>query len=131
MTDIGHGIRPNPAECPCPDQTNSHDEWRFPHADLLGQGDTAMILSRSDPRAYVKLAARLAEEIKAGKYAIGDQLPAINTLRDENNCSRQTVGKSLQVLRAEGLIERFPGLGYFVADWQPKSADGGVQEDTP
>jgi DNA-binding GntR family transcriptional regulator len=90
-----------------------------------------MILSRSDPRAYVKLAARLAEEIKAGTYAVGDQLPAIDRLRDENSISRQTAGKSLRVLCAEGLIERFPGLGYFVADWQAKSADTGVPEETP
>lgn len=90
-----------------------------------------MILSRSDPRAYVKLAARLAEEIKAGMYAVGDQLPAIDRLRDENGISRQTAGKSLCVLRAEGLIERFPGLGHFVADWQPRSADTGAPEETP
>jgi DNA-binding GntR family transcriptional regulator len=101
----------------------------IPHADLPGHGDTAMILSRSGPRAYVKLAARPAEEIKAGTYAIGDQLPAIDTLRDENGISRQTAGTSLRVLCAGGLIERFPGLGYFVANWQPKSAGTDAPEE--
>jgi len=94
-----------------------------------GHGDAAMILSRPDPRACVKLAARIAAEIKAGTYAAGGQLPAIDRLRDENGISRQAAGRSLRVLCAEGLIERFPGLGYLVADRQPKSAGTGAPEE--
>jgi DNA-binding GntR family transcriptional regulator len=48
--------------------------------------------------------------------APGERLPPIGELRQEHGHSRQTVTKAMGVLEGEGLISRWPGLGYYVAD---------------
>lgn len=68
-----------------------------------------------DPRAYMRLAAFLREQIRDGKLAPGGQLPSIAALRREQGHSRQTAGKAMRVLADEGLIYRVPGLGYYVS----------------
>jgi GntR family histidine utilization transcriptional repressor len=70
--------------------------------------------SKSDQRRYVGLAGTLAEGIQSGTYPPGKRLPSIRELCHETALSRQTVGKAMRLLEAEGLIERVPGLGYFV-----------------
>ena len=74
------------------------------------------VISISDPRRYVWLAATLAEGIQSGRHAPGKRLPSIGELCRETRLSRQTAGKALRLLEREGLIERVPGLGYFVPD---------------
>jgi GntR family transcriptional repressor for pyruvate dehydrogenase complex len=71
-------------------------------------------ISASDPRRYVWLAGTLANEIESGRYAPGKRLPSIAELCIDFGLSRQTAGKALRLLEGEGLIERVPGLGYFV-----------------
>jgi DNA-binding GntR family transcriptional regulator len=73
-------------------------------------------ISRSDQRRYVRLAGTLADEIQSGKYTPGTRLPSIHELYQETGLSRQTVGKALRLLEGERLIERVPGLGYFVPE---------------
>ncbi|HYB48945.1 MAG TPA: winged helix-turn-helix domain-containing protein [Streptosporangiaceae bacterium] len=68
-----------------------------------------------DPRAYMRLAALIREQIASGKLAPGAQLPSIAVLRRERGHSRQTVGKAMRILEREGLIYRVPGLGYYVS----------------
>ena len=67
-----------------------------------------------DPRAYMRLAALIREQIAGGKLAPGDRLPSIAILRREHGHSRQTVGKAMRILEGDGLIYPVPGLGYFV-----------------
>ena len=67
-----------------------------------------------DPRAYMRLAALIREQIASGTLAPGGRLPSIATLRREHGHSRQTVGKAMRILEGEGLIYPVPGLGYFV-----------------
>jgi DNA-binding GntR family transcriptional regulator len=68
-----------------------------------------------DPRAYMRLAALIREQIASGKLAPGGRLPSIAVLRREHGHSRQTVGKAMRILEGEGLIYRVPGLGYYIA----------------
>jgi len=68
-----------------------------------------------DPRAYMRLAALVREQIASGKLAPGAQLPSIAVLRREHGHSRQTVGEAMRILAGEGLIYRVPGLGYYVS----------------
>jgi DNA-binding GntR family transcriptional regulator len=77
-----------------------------------------------DPRRYMRVAAELRASISAGRFGPGDKLPPIGKLVRDRNVSRQTAGKGLQVLADEGLIQRVPGLGYFVLE-APNSANGG------
>jgi DNA-binding transcriptional ArsR family regulator len=71
-------------------------------------------ISASDPRRYVWLAGSLEKGIESGRYAPGKRLPSIGELCTDFGLSRQTAGKALRLLEDEGLIERVPGLGYFV-----------------
>ena len=77
-------------------------------------GARVSISDESDPRAYVKLAARLRREIADGTLAPGMPTPSITTLTQEYGHARQTCAKALRVLVDEGLLTRVPGLGYYV-----------------
>ena len=74
----------------------------LPHRDL------------ADPRAYVRLAAALRQQITDGSLRPGDRAPSITRLSQEHGHARPTCGKALRMLEDEGLVTRIPGLGYFV-----------------
>jgi GntR family transcriptional regulator len=67
-----------------------------------------------DPRAYVRLANLLRQQISDGELRAGQPTPSITTLTQEHGIARQTAAKALRVLETEGLVYRVPGLGYYV-----------------
>jgi DNA-binding GntR family transcriptional regulator len=71
--------------------------------------------AQPDPRAYMRLAAIIRQQIAEGTLTRGARLPSIAVLRRDHGHSRQTVGKAMHVLEDEGLIYRVPGLGYYVS----------------
>lgn len=75
----------------------------------------------ADPRAYMRIYAQLKAQIESGELPAGARLN-IGLLADEHDVSRDTVQKALRLLERDGLIERFEGLGWYVAE-QP--ADNG------
>ena len=77
-------------------------------------GTRVSISDESDPRAYVRLAARLRREIAEGKLTPGMPTPSITTLSQQYGHARQTCAKALRTLEDEGLLTRIPGLGYYV-----------------
>lgn len=68
----------------------------------------------SDPRAYIRLAADLRRAIADGTYPPGSPTPSITTLTQQHGHARQTCAKALGLLVHEGLLIRYPGLGYYV-----------------
>lgn len=68
-----------------------------------------------DPRVYMRIEALLREQIVNGTLKPGTPTPPINAFREEFGCARETAGKALRSLAAEGLLVRYPGLGYYVA----------------
>jgi DNA-binding GntR family transcriptional regulator len=70
----------------------------------------------SDPRAYVRLSELLRGRIESGELAAGQPVPSITTLTQEHGMARETAAKALRLLEDEGLLVRYPGLGYYVAD---------------
>ena len=64
---------------------------------------------------YAQLAAILRGMIESGELAPRDPLPSEPYLMQAHGLSRDTVRHALDVLRAEGLIQTFPGRGTFVA----------------
>jgi DNA-binding GntR family transcriptional regulator len=78
-------------------------------------GTSVSISDESDPRAYVRLTARLRREIAEGTLAPGNPTPSITTLSQQYGHARQTCSKALHILEEEGLLTRVPGLGYYVA----------------
>jgi DNA-binding GntR family transcriptional regulator len=57
----------------------------------------------------------LRRAIAEGKYPPGSPTPSITTLSQEYGHARQTCAKALRMLVDEGLLIRYPGLGYYVA----------------
>lgn len=65
---------------------------------------------------YLQLANVLREEIKKGKYKIGNRLPTEAQLAQKWEISRITVRSALTELEKENLIYRIPSRGTFVND---------------
>jgi DNA-binding GntR family transcriptional regulator len=74
---------------------------------------TDMSMTGNDPRKYVQICADLREKLTAGVIPAGDFV-AIYPVSREWGASRQTVAKALGVLEGDGLLKRYPGLGYYV-----------------
>ena len=71
--------------------------------------------SQPDPRAYIRLAEFIRDQIANGALPPGGRLPSIAVLRRQHGHSRQTVSKAMRILEGEGLIYRVPGLGYYIS----------------
>jgi GntR family transcriptional regulator len=65
---------------------------------------------------YEQVANALREQIRAGTFPPGAQLPSERELRERFGVSGGTVRAALVRLRAEGLIRSHQGRGVFVAD---------------
>lgn len=65
----------------------------------------------TDPRAYVRLAAIVRQQIIDGKLRPGDPAPSITFLSQERGHARPTCSRALRILEDEGLLTRSPGLG--------------------
>ncbi|QGG40597.1 GntR family transcriptional regulator [Aeromicrobium yanjiei] len=70
--------------------------------------------------AYLVLADDLRGAIRRGEYAGDRQLPTETSLASDHGLSRQTVRRAYLELVAEGLVDRVPGRGTFVAERDPK-----------
>jgi GntR family transcriptional regulator len=68
----------------------------------------------ADPRAYMRLAALVRQQITDGTLKPGRPAPPITRLSQEHGHARATCGKALHMLEDEGLLTRMPGLGYYV-----------------
>ena len=69
-----------------------------------------------DPRAYVRIADQVRQQITAGRLEPGQPVPSITTLTQDHGVARQTAAKALRLLESEGLVHRVPGLGYYVSE---------------
>ncbi len=65
-------------------------------------------------RLYQKLASALFHDLAAGKYKIGDRLPAERELAAEYSVSRPAVREAMIALEVQGLIEVRIGSGAYV-----------------
>ena len=55
------------------------------------------------------------------KLRKGDQLPSINSIRNDNNLSRDTVMLAFNKLKERGIVEAIPGKGYFIKSEDTKA----------
>lgn len=72
-----------------------------------------------DPRIYVRVLLHVREQIEDGTLSPGEPTQTITSLCRQFSCTRQTVGKALRLLADEGLLIRYPGLGYYVTAPDP------------
>jgi DNA-binding FadR family transcriptional regulator len=73
-----------------------------------------MTPSSPSNRLYQHVARELVAAIAAGRYAIGDRLPAERELALEFDVSRPTVREAIIALEAQGLVEVRLGSGAYV-----------------
>jgi DNA-binding GntR family transcriptional regulator len=67
-----------------------------------------------DPRACVRLAAVLRQQMADGTLQPGGRTPSLTRLSQEYGHAPLTCTKALRMLEGEGLLIRIPGLGYYV-----------------
>lgn len=72
------------------------------------------VLLTGDPRIYVRILDSVKNDIDRGILGRGKPCSSIGDLCGKFGCGRQTVGKALSLLEAEGYLVRIPGLGYYV-----------------
>ena len=58
--------------------------------------------------------SRYVPEPTSSQSRRGQQAPSITALCQQHGHARQTCAKAYRVLEGEGLVRRFPGLGYYV-----------------
>jgi GntR family transcriptional regulator len=75
-------------------------------------------IRRGEP-LYVQVATALREDIRAGRYPPGGQLPSERELRERFKLSSGVVRAALVQLRAEGLVTSHQGRGVFVTEGAP------------
>ncbi|OJY49532.1 GntR family transcriptional regulator [Pseudonocardia sp. 73-21] len=79
-----------------------------------------MTTSTPRPRAslgdYRAIARALRDEITAGRYRPGDQIPSERALAAEHGAARNTAREAIAELRREGLVIAKHGRGVFVRD---------------
>jgi GntR family transcriptional regulator len=68
---------------------------------------------------YERIAGVLREQIVSGSLAWGDRLPTQEQLCETYDVSRAVARRVLDILEAEGLIDRVQGGGAFVRRYQP------------
>lgn len=68
---------------------------------------------------YERIAGALRDQIEAGTLSPGDRLPTQQELSSTYGVSRNVVRLALDLLEAEGLIDRIQGGGSFVRRYQP------------
>lgn len=75
----------------------------------------AAALKTSPGKRYEQVAMLIAKRIESGELGRGDRLPSITSMAESFGVAVVTVRQALQVLEADGLIDRHQGLGTFVA----------------
>jgi DNA-binding GntR family transcriptional regulator len=66
-----------------------------------------------DPRLHVQISRHVRKKITEGTLTAGDAV-SITYTAQEWGASRQTVSKALHTLERDGLLKRYPGVGFYV-----------------
>jgi DNA-binding GntR family transcriptional regulator len=67
----------------------------------------------TDPRVWVRITVDLRNKLSSGAIAAGETV-SIRQLSGEWGTSRGPARKALQTLEGDGLVRRYPGVGYYV-----------------
>src|SRR5258708_37730817 len=67
----------------------------------------AVDLDRSVVARYIQLASLFRRRIEAGDWPVAKQTPTVDDLAAECGVARATIRKALDMLEAEGLIDRY------------------------
>jgi DNA-binding FadR family transcriptional regulator len=73
-------------------------------------------------RLYAEIAQKLAREIAAGKYQIGQRLPSERDLAQRFQVSRPTIREAIIALELDNLVDVRIGSGVYVTNVHPPPA---------
>lgn len=90
---------------------------------------TRVDFSRSAVSRYIQLSTLFLARIESGEWPVGEQIPTVEQLATEFSVARATVRQALDVLGAEGVIERFRAKGTFVTRLTRKALSIDVPTD--
>ena len=81
---------------------------------------------QSSVTIYQQLATIIRKQVLYGDIKPGEKLPSEYELVNQYGISRSSVRQALEILAAEGLVERVHGKGNFVCSWRSSNPQGGV-----
>src|SRR3954452_4811087 len=85
------------------------------HPRNLWSGGTAMTVNPGAAEfPHRQIAAQLRERIRRGDWAPGERLPSIPAMAEMFGVSKQTVQRTVDQLRVEGILITKPGSGTYV-----------------
>ena len=80
--------------------------------------------------AYIRIHDKIKEDVDDGAWKIGQRLPSERDLCETFDVSRMTVRQAITLLVDEGILERKPGSGTFVASSRVKEKMRGTTSFT-
>jgi GntR family transcriptional regulator of arabinose operon len=81
---------------------------------------------QSSKAIYQQLATIIRKQVLYGEIKPGDKLPSEYELVNLYQISRSSVRQGLDILVAEGLVERVHGKGNFISNWRSSNNEGGI-----
>lgn len=72
------------------------------------------IIKKHNTPKYKQIVKSIENAIVQGELKIGDKLPSLNTIKNRNNISRDTVLNAFSELKNRGIIDSTVGKGYFL-----------------
>ena len=79
--------------------------------------------------AYIRIHDKIKEDVDDGTWKIGQRLPSERDLCETFDVSRMTVRQAITLLVDEGILERKPGSGTFVASSRVKEKMRGTTSE--
>ena len=79
--------------------------------------------------AYLRIADHLRRRVRNGELRPGQQLPSDAALVATYGVTRNTIARSIDLLRAEGLIVGHKGAGRYVSDPLPEPTEQPKRQD--
>ena len=76
--------------------------------------NTAEALRKSSVARYLQLASLFRRRIESGEWPVDSKIPTVKELADQCGVASMTIRQALDLLEADGLIERFRAKGTFV-----------------
>lgn len=80
----------------------------------MGGFETVEALRKSSVARYLQLATMFKNRIETGQWPVNSKIPTVEALSKECGVATMTIRQALDILEAEGLIERFRAKGTFI-----------------
>ncbi|WP_353989390.1 GntR family transcriptional regulator [Pediococcus argentinicus] len=79
---------------------------------------------------YIQIHNEIKKAIEAGRWSVGERIPAERDLSEQFNVSRMTLRQAISTLVEEGILERKVGSGTYVASQKVQEKVSGVTSFT-